>query len=461
MEGNKEHGSSITSVALFVVLVAVLVGAFYFHGVSSTAYAAASIKSHLVTVKPEYTAAGQADKNNLFPCQSDSAPFRCYGPVQIRKAYDIQRVLASGIKGAGSTVVIIDAFQSPTIRQDLSLFDQIFGLHRARLNIIAPDGLTPFDPGNPIQVGWSAEISLDVEWAHAIAPNATIDLVLARDSQDTNILSVTKYAIDNNLGDVVSQSFGEAESCMDPHLMSLQHQAFREATKKGITLLASSGDLGSAQAACSGSSFLLSVSTPASDPLVTAVGGTYLNANTTLGTYIGESAWNETDVIDGASGGGYSSVYSHPNYQEGFAENSMRGVPDIAYNASVNGGVLVAWSSSGLKQGPIFIFGGTSAGSPQWAGIIALVDQFVGDRVGFINPILYEGFANQYATFFHDITVGNNALITTGLSGYNTSVGWDAVTGLGSFIVGNSILGSSSDEASPVKWAGNTSTGGL
>lgn len=461
MKGDKERGSSITSVALFVVLLAVLVGTFYFHGVSSAAYAAASIKSHLIKVKPEYTPAGKVGQNGMFTCQSDSAAFRCYTPGQIRRAYDIQRVLAAGIKGAGRTVVIIDAFQSPTIRQDLDRFDQIFGLHKAKLNIIAPDGLTPFDPGDPIQVGWSAEISLDVEWAHAIAPNATIDLVLARDSQDTSILSVTKYAIDNNLGDVISQSFGEAESCMDPQLMSLQHQAFREATKKGITLLASSGDAGSAQQACSGSSFLLSVSTPASDPLVTAVGGTYLNADAARGTYIGESAWNETDVVDGASGGGFSSVYDRPNYQEGFARNAMRGVPDIAYDASVNGGVLVVWSSSGQGQGLLFIFGGTSAGSPQWAGIIALVDQFVGTRVGFINPILYEDFAGQYATYFHDITAGNNALITTGLSGYNTRIGWDAVTGLGSFIVGNSILGSSADEASQVKWDENTSTGGL
>ena len=127
-------------------------------------------------------------------------------------------------------------------------------------------------------VGWSSEISLDVEWAHAVAPGAAITLVLAKSNEDADILSATKYAVDHNLGEVISQSFGEGETCMDPNLLKQQHAVFQAANAKGITLIASSGDQGSAQPTCDGSSFFLSASSPASDPLVLGVGGTQLAA---------------------------------------------------------------------------------------------------------------------------------------------------------------------------------------
>ena len=172
---------------------------------------------------------------------------------------------------------------------------------------IAPDGLTPFDPGNGDMAGWAEEISLDVLWAHAIAPGANIMLVLAKSDADADILSATKYAVDHNLGDVISQSFGENESCVDPSILAQQHQVFAEATGKYITIFASSGDSGAAQPTCDGSSLVKAVSSPAVDPLVTAVGGTELHAagycltvlgcdpnmNPAPGTYEGEIAWNE------------------------------------------------------------------------------------------------------------------------------------------------------------------------
>lgn len=453
----RQPRSLIATVLTMIALLSVVVGAFFYHSQNTTHAAAPQYKSHGITVKPLITPAGKPNTNNKvqFNCQNNGAAVRCYGPYQMRQAYDITRVLQSGDRGQGSTIVIIDAFQSPTIRQDLKLFNQVWGLNNATLNIIAPDGLTPFNPNDPNQVGWSGEISLDVEWAHAIAPSATIDLVLAKDNQDASLLSVTKYAVDKNLGDVISQSFGEGESCMDPGLMQLQHLVFQEAVNKGITVFASSGDQGAAQPTCDGTSFFLSASTPASDPLVTAVGGTYLNADSTTGKYIGESAWNETDVATGASGGGFSTVYSRPSYQIGFQNNTaQRGVPDVAYNASINGGVLVAWGVP-FGVGNFFIFGGTSAGSPQWAGMLALVNTVFG-RQGNINPTLYQGFAkNDYALFFHDITVGTNTFTSTDSSGnpvtvngYNTRKGWDAVTGLGTLILGNTFFpppGGSSD----------------
>ena len=126
--------------------------------------------------------------------------------------------------------------------------------------------------------GWAEEISLDVLWAHAIAPGANITLVLAKSNNDADILSATKYAVDHNLGDVISQSFGENENCVDPHDPRAAARRVRHATLKGITLFASSGDEGAAQPTCDGTSRMKAVSSPASDPLVTGVGGTELHA---------------------------------------------------------------------------------------------------------------------------------------------------------------------------------------
>src|SRR4029077_16670085 len=126
--------------------------------------------------------------------------------------------------------------------------------------------------------GWKAETTLDVEWAHAIAPGATIDLVVAKSNDDADILSATQYVASHDLGDVVSQSYGEAEQCMDPGVFARQHRVFDQLTRQGITLLASSGDQGAALPSCDGSSYIKATSTPATDPNVTAVGATKLVA---------------------------------------------------------------------------------------------------------------------------------------------------------------------------------------
>ncbi|HXA65545.1 MAG TPA: hypothetical protein VNV82_10345 [Bryobacteraceae bacterium] len=136
---------------------------------------------------------------------------------------------------------------------------------------LAPDGLTPFVPSDANMSRWAQEISLDVMWANAIAPGANITLVLAKSNADADILSATKHVIDNNFGDVISQSFGEDESCMDPNLLAEQHQLFAEATMKNVTIFASSGDSGAAQGTCDGKSLAQAVSSPAVDPLVTGV----------------------------------------------------------------------------------------------------------------------------------------------------------------------------------------------
>lgn len=431
-------GRLISGATVLLVLVGLLAGAIYFNA-SSGAHAAGiapqAIPSNNVFARPQYLYAGSQLASGQFACQLPGASVRCYTPQQIRTAYNVQPLLDHGINGLGQTIVIIDAYQSPTIVNDLHQEDKLFGLPNPTLNIIAPQGLTKFNPKDPIQVGWSGEITLDVEWSHVIAPQATIDLVLAKDSQDADLLAVTQYAIEHNLGDVITQSFGEAEKC-GKNLVQ-EHKVYQEAIARHISLFASTGDQGAAQPTCNGATYILSASTPASDPLVTAVGATYLNANTKTGKYIGEAVWNDTY---GASGGGYSTVYPTPGYQQGVPGiNKARGIPDVAYNGDVNGGVLTVWSESGQGKNLVFIYGGTSAGSPQWAAITVLADQYNGRRLGFLNAGIYRiGMSDFYSQVFHDTRVGTNTFTGTGsngkpvtINGYNARVGWDACTGWG------------------------------
>jgi subtilase family serine protease len=368
-----------------------------------------------------------------FPCQSASFPLPCYAPAQIRQAYDIP----ANLTGAGETIAIVDAFGDPTVQSDLDTFDSTFDLPGTTVNVLCATTCPPFNPANPDEVNWASEISIDVQWAHAIAPGAAINLVIAKSDADPDLLAAQQYVVGHNLGDVLSQSFGEGETCMDPSIFAAQHRAFEAAAAERMTVFASAGDAGSALADCDGDGgYFKSVSTPASDPLVTGVGGTHLNADFTTGQYQSESVWNDSgDTYDiGAGGGGYSSTYQRPFYQILANHNQFRGVPDVSYNADFYGGVLTVCSecSDGIEG--FIIAGGTSAGTPQWAGIAALADQGAGHRLGLLNPLLYT-IAAVPATYnyaFHDILTGNNAWDVTGVPGYPAAPGWDPATGLGS-----------------------------
>lgn len=427
-------------------------------------------------VGPRAIAAGVADPGySLFGCQVGLAVGACYDPYQVRHAYGIDKLISAGFDGHGKTIVIVDAFQSPNIVQQLSTWNAFYGLpglnglggppdsSLGTFTQVAPDGLTPFVVGDDNMAGWAEEISLDVLWAHAIAPGANITLVLATSNSDADILSATKYAVDHDLGDVISQSFGENESCMDPALLEQEHEVFADATVKGMTIFASSGDEGAAQLTCDGNSWAKAASTPASDPLVTAVGGTELQAagyclaalgcnpaaNPAPGTHVAEFAWNEGPPYGDfqaefgstiATGGGFSVVYDEPSYQEGTIHGGKhRGVPDVSYNAAVLHGVLTYLDIPGIPVG-YYRFGGTSAGSPQWAALLAIADQR-GGNLGFINRALYHiGQArSRYSTSFFDVTSGTNSAVEfdalnnpVSVRGFNAGAGWDATTGLGS-----------------------------
>ena len=331
------------------------------------------------------------------------------------------------------TIAIVDAYGSPTIGADLGFFDSKWGLNAPpSFQVVAPFGIDPTDPDNA--AGWAGETSLDVEWSHVIAPNASILLVIAKSNNDSDILDATQWISDHSAGDVLSQSYGEAEQCMDPNDLARQHKLFAKMSRQGITLFASSGDQGAGQPTCDGSAYMKAVATPASDPYVTGVGGTDLIADGTSGQYQSESAWNESAIFGDARCGrrrGLRHLLA-PSYQSGAQHNAMRTVPDVSDNAAVFQGVIVAW------DGTFFRFGGTSAGSPQWAGLAA-AGQLAHRRLGQINSGLYQTGGSRL--FFHDVTTGDNSTpdltpfqgesLGTPIAGYSATRGYDLVTGLG------------------------------
>ncbi|QBD81668.1 hypothetical protein EPA93_39145 [Ktedonosporobacter rubrisoli] len=391
-------------------------------------------------VRPLWKYAKKISAGQIPPCVSATEIPRCYSPQQIRKAYNIQPLLDAGTTGKGRTIAIIDGSSSPTLMADVKLYDKLYGLNDPKINIIAPFGLPPFEANA------YTETALDIQIAHTLAPDATINLVLADTSRAQTptqfasiLLTATKYAVDNDLGDVISQSFGVGETCVDQTYLQAEHQIFQAARDKQITVLASSGDTGAADIVCKGSTLTYgqTVNVPAADPLVTGVGGTTLNAKLG-GKYISETAWNEGDKGGGSTGGGFSTIYSRPSYQDNIPGiHSGRGVPDIAYDGDPFTGVPVVISMNG---GTLIIpVGGTSVGAPAWAGIVALADQYAGKRLGFLNETLYRiSQSSSYGKGFHDITDGNNSVKIfdpsgkeVSVEGYNAHAGWDPVTGVG------------------------------
>src|SRR4051812_8177230 len=150
----------------------------------------------------------------LFSCQVGRSTGQCYDPYQMRKAYGVDTLIAGGFDGRGKTIVIVDAFQNPAIVSQTANFNSFYGLPQfgdtahggGTFTQVAPDGLTPFVVGDGNMTGWAEEISLDVEWAHAIAPGANIVLELATDNSDDALISAVNDAIDHNRGDVISMS---------------------------------------------------------------------------------------------------------------------------------------------------------------------------------------------------------------------------------------------------------------
>ncbi len=272
------------------------------------------------------------------------------------------------------------------------------------------------------------------------------------------MMAAEQYVVDHHLANVISQSFGSGEGAFGSaqSLLNLRH-AFISASQNGVTVLASSGDGGSTNTMkqpVKNPAVIPypSVIWPTSDPLVTSVGGTYLctNPNNTTSRVADsidppakcQAFPGRAEVGWTFSGGGYSQIFSKPDYQNALPAGSsftgnMRGVPDVAFQASAGTGALVYISlppdGSGSNAGSTgwYDIGGTSLSCPQFAGLVAIADQINGGGLGLINPALYKIGANasRYANDFFDITTGNNT--TSSIPGYPATAGWDAVTGLG------------------------------
>jgi subtilase family serine protease len=386
----------------------------------------------------------------------------CYTPGYIWTAYNVLPLFRAGNFGQGQTIVIIDAFGSPTIQQDLATFHQVFfgsSFPAPDFQVVCPAGCPTFNPKNTPQaeIGWSFETSLDVEWAHAIAPLARIRLLVAPDPHGNSINLAIQYAVKNYPGSIISQSFGTPEASLKGNNAQFKQsqQLYQAAAGQGITVLASAGDLG----ATNGSFPFANAGYPASDPYVTAVGGTQglplgnlvtLSGsctpapgppNCTPTGYGAEAVWNEA-WIGAAGGGAVSALFGAPSYQSAMGFGG-RAVPDVAYNAAVDGGVFVFSSALGPAATGFYIVGGTSAGSPQWAGIFALANTARGfsgkGPIGFANPGIYAiAQGARYSHDFHDITSGNNALVGTGI-GFPATPGYDLATGWGTPNVANLV----------------------
>ena len=367
----------------------------------------------------------------------------CYTPVQYRKAYDLDSLYTAGITGAGRTIVIVDSFGSPTITNDLHVFDQQFGYPDPVLKIKKFGKVPPFDPSNGTMVGWAEETTLDVEYAHSIAPGATIVLAetpVAETEGTTGLPQMMRAEdrlIKNGVGDVITQSFGATENTFPgfgkgnyASIMKLRY-AFEDAQAHDVTVLASSGDAGATDYKSDGSTLYPKRvnSWPSSDPLVTSVGGTQLSLNNAGKRLSPDVVWNDGY---GAGGGGVSAVFPRPSFQDGVAGvvGTQRGTPDISMSAAVDGAAWVYWSF-GSSPGWQLI-GGTSEASPIFSGIVALADQQAGHRLGDINPDLYAMGAagiTSPPTGIVDVASGDNSF--GGVTGYTAGAGYDLASGWG------------------------------
>jgi subtilase family serine protease len=362
----------------------------------------------------------------------------CYNPAQLTKAYDLAPLHEAGIDGRGKTIVIVDAFGSPTIANDLHTFDQVFGLPDPKLTIRQDAGaVPPFDPNNSDMDGWAFETTLDVEWSHVFAPGANIVLEETPVSETEGvqgfpeIVKAENFVINHHLGDVISQSFGATEETF-PNKQAIFNlrSAFINAAAHDVTVLASSGDDGATDAMLDGSTlFDMPVNSwPSADPLVTSIGGTQLLLDDNGNRLAPDVVWNDGF---GAGGGGKSAVFDRPKFQDHVKKitGNHRGTPDISLSAAVDGAVITFESFDPDRTG-FGLVGGTSEASPEFAGIIAMTDQLARHDVGNINAALYDLARNHPdRNGVVDVTQGNNSF--AGVTGFTAGNGFDLASGNG------------------------------
>jgi subtilase family serine protease len=442
------------------------------------------------------------------------AVYHCYTPQDIRSAYDVTSVpqLQDGSDnlGQGQTIVLVDAYGTPTGAHDLQYFhDKFFGsLPDPNFTEVYPQGKPNYQNiahGNGLSgpngaANWSGEATLDIEWAYSIAPLAHIVLLAVPPAETEgvqglpNLFKAVQWAINKYpAGTVFSQSFGVTEQTLEgagATQIKRFDAVYQAGLAKGDTFLASSGDNGATGTAKQHKETTTypgsTTGWPATSPWVTAAGGTQLqygwswyptsdtpfnadgspNAAYFNSTPGGDSqvVWNES-WLPAATGGGPSVLYGMPGWQSSNTAvattigRDARGIPDLAWNAAVNGGVLVYITAyPNYQRAGWHVYGGTSAASPQLAGVVALVNTARKDAgngpIGYLNPILYSG--TLPSSDFRDVTATTEGTAASGVldnntlwqynadgsvspgpvPGWPTQDGWDMTTGFGSPNVG-------------------------
>lgn len=332
-------------------------------------------------------------------------PASALTPAQTRHAYGFDQITN---QGAGETIGIVDAYDDPNAEADLGVFDTQFKLPACTTNNSCFRKIYSGGSKPPANANWAVEIALDVEWAHAVAPQAKVILVEAPSNSLSDLLNAVDVAVANGAS-VVSMSWtvGEfsGENSQDFHFVS-----------NGVTFLAASGDSGTG------------VAYPAVSPDVIGVGGTTLTLAAN-GNYQGETAWS-------GSGGGLSVIEREPAFQSQFGipddPRGYRGSPDVSYNANPATGYAIYDSIGVNGYSGWFQVGGTSAGTPQWAALVAIANSSRAaarkTNLTSTDTPLYSIAKSALSADFHAVTQGTNGTCGTLCT---ASVGYDYVTGLG------------------------------
>jgi len=367
-------------------------------------------------------------------------------PADFATIYDAAALYNGSINGSGQSIAIAGRTNFPAA--DPTAFRTTFGLPVNNPSVI----LNGSNPGI-VSSNEQTEAELDVEWSGAVAPNAAIKFVLSGSTSTTDgVLLSSQYIVNNNVAPVMSVSFSLCEAQAGVSQNQAWSTLWQQAAVEGISVFVAAGDSGAA--GCDSASETKAVSGLAVNSICsptnsTCVGGTEFNdasnyssywspttSSTTLGSalsYIPENVWNESGAAGGSdlwsAGGGASSIYTKPAWQTGLGvpADGQRDVPDVSLSAASHDGYLF------YMNGEVYVVGGTSAASPSFAGLMAMVVQRTGAAQGCANPILY-GLANKQwnggTAIFHDVTLGNNSV--PGLTGFTAGTGYDQASGLGS-----------------------------
>jgi subtilase family serine protease len=323
-------------------------------------------------------------------------PPQGYSADEVQTAYGLSNVYNAGFDGTGETIVITDAFGSPTIADDAALFSQVYGLPPVNLTIVRAPGL-PHNPFGPART-WDVETTLDVEWSHVVAPGARIVLVITTDRSSLD--EAINYAVVHHFGNTISNSWGSFEALGNPAQFIRVNRILQMAAAQGIDVNFSSGDFGDDSPVVG----FASVDFPSSSPFATSVGGTSLALTPNNGILF-QTGWgtNLTRIADTVAlgsppvvpplkvlgqpfydpniflgfqfgaGGGESGVFPQPSFQTGFVPAGNRMTPDIGWLADPFTGVELIQTIDGVPS--VEVIGGTSLSCPMFSGLMAIAAQ--------------------------------------------------------------------------------------